>query len=111
MIGGYPLCPLTDLPPFGPGSAATLRCTMVQASWSLGYLALLTCAIVLAWRGYRQRWHQQRNAQAILPPPETALMIHHLARLMLLASAGLPILPFTPPPLSAPPPSSHPPHF
>ena len=105
MIGGYPLCPLTDLPPFGPGSAATLRCTMVQASWSLGYLALMTFAIALAWRGFHQRWQQQRNTQEMLPAPERAIMIHHFARLMLLGSAVLTIALFTLSPVSAQTPS------
>src|SRR5258708_16891014 len=105
MIGGYPLCPLTDLPALWPGSAARLRCHSVQASWGLGYLGLMTFAIALAWRGFHQRWQQQRNTQEMLPAPERAIMIDRFARLLLLGSAVLTIALFTLSPVSAQTPS------
>src|SRR5258708_26685845 len=69
MIGGYPLCPLTDLPPFGPGSAATLRCTLVRDSWSLGLLSLTTFSISLTGSSVHPRRPTQRDTQDMLTTP------------------------------------------
>ncbi len=94
--GFSPICSLQELPFYGPGTSHTLLCSIVQGGWSLGYLALLIAAMLMAaislWRLYRGRFFgvsEEREA------------VIQFARLMLLCSAGITILLFALSPLSA----------
>src|SRR5712692_674549 len=104
--GAYPLCPLSDVPPFGPGGSDTVQCVMYHGSWGMGYLALLAIAAVLAIREVRKRWKQYWLTEYVLPPEERAETIRNFARLMLLVSAGLTLVFYTLSPVAAQTPAS-----
>jgi 4-amino-4-deoxy-L-arabinose transferase-like glycosyltransferase len=90
----YPACALQNLPLFGPTTADTATCTIIQGSWSLGYMALLVIALFLAirplWRQVRQ-WYQQQSTATSTPLSieERKHTVLEFARLMLLLSAAI----------------------
>ena len=102
MTGLSPLCPMNVFPLFGPTTAQTLPCLIVQGSWSLGCLALWCCAVILAggvtWRLWRQRRSVSVQEWAF---EERGLVVRECARLMLLLSAALLFLSYIPSPHAA----------
>ncbi len=88
----YPVCALQDLPLFGPTTSSTAACTIVQGSWSLGYMALLVIALFLAarplWRHLRTRISTVTST-TLLSVEEREHIIIEFARLMLLLSAAI----------------------
>ena len=88
----YPVCALQDLPLFGPTTTSTAACTIIQGSWSLGYMALLVIALFLAarplWRHLRTRISTVASTTP-LPVEEREHAIREFARLMLLLSAAI----------------------
>lgn len=105
-----PVCALQDLPLFGPITANTITCTIVQGGWSLGYMALLVIALFLAarplwgqWKQWKQ-WRKRRSATTsttLLSIEKRKHIILEFARLMLLLSAALTIFLFVTSPSAA----------
>jgi hypothetical protein len=80
------LCPVAHLPMFGPGTAQTLQCTLLQGGWSLGYCTLWISAVLLAGYTLWQLWRQQPHTWSFT---ERQTTIKECARLLLLLSAAL----------------------
>ncbi len=100
----YPVCALQNIPYFGPASASTATCTIVQGSWSLGYMALLVTALFLAarplWRHLRTRI-STATSTTIVSIEEREHIIIEFARLMLLLSAAITIFLYVSSPTAA----------
>jgi 4-amino-4-deoxy-L-arabinose transferase-like glycosyltransferase len=96
--GVQPVCAYSDLPTYGPGTALTVPCSLLQGAWSAGYLILLGMGLCMAgavcWRLWRQ--HHQRD----LSSDEQQQAVLSFARLMHLLTAVLVILLYVSSPLS-----------
>ncbi len=92
--GANTLCSLSenDWPLSGRSSPHTIQCAVVHGAWGLGFIILWTIAVVLATRHY---WKLQHLSLArAWSAEERRGAIRSAARLMLLGSAGLPLLIF-----------------
>ena len=84
---GNPFCPVSEEWQYFPYSSPhTTGCTMIHASWGLGYLVLWAIALVLT---LRTLWQLRQHAQASPEPAERSAVIRQFARLILLGSAAL----------------------
>ena len=86
---GNPFCPVSELPWIGESSPPSLQCTAIHEGWGLGYILLLTIAVLLAastlWQ-LRDRIRSHAESFA-----ERQTIVRHVARFMLLGSAVLAI--------------------
>jgi hypothetical protein len=100
----YPVCALQNIPYFGPASASTATCTIVQGSWSLGYMALLVIALFLAarplWRYLRRRISTATSTTTVAVEEREHLILE-FSRLMLLLSAAITIFLYVSSPTAA----------
>ena len=95
-----PVCSITDLPYFGPGTSSTLSCTLIQGAWGAGYVLLLATGLLLAAGACWKLWKQQR-AEGQAPAPEGHQeLVRQFARFMLLFNAALIIFLYVRSPLS-----------
>lgn len=86
---GNPFCPVSEeWQYFRYTSPDSTQCTIVHASWGLGYIVLLAIAIFLTVRTLRQLRFQPQ-APAGFPGERRTAVIRYFARLMLLGSAAL----------------------
>ena len=99
--GLSPLCNLQELPLFGPASSRTAVCTIVQGSWSIGYIILIVLATFMAIIPLWKHWHQRRSRTHKWTPEERQASIIYFGRLALLCSAGLTLMLFALSPLAA----------
>src|SRR5262249_52442908 len=64
ITGLNPLCPPDRFPPFS--TTTSTSCIVTQGAWSLGYLLLWICAILMAsislWRLRSSRQHHQKKS-------------------------------------------------
>ncbi len=84
--GASPVCAVSAVP--GQWRRQT-SCMLFQGCWGVGFLLLLTIAIVFAVRDLRQ-WH--KVFKPLFPPDERQSIVRHTARLAILGSAGLTLL-------------------
>ena len=86
---GNPFCPVSELPWIGESSPPSLQCTAIHEGWGLGYILLLSIAVLLAtgtlWQ-LRDRIRTRTESFA-----ERQTIVRHVARFMLLGSAVLAI--------------------
>ncbi|SRR6266446_1098469 len=87
MATGNPFCPVSELLWIGESSPHSLQCTLLHVGWGLGYVALLTLAVMLAAIAL---WRDRVRAQAE-SFGGTQTLVRHVARFMLLGSAVLAI--------------------
>src|SRR5437588_10299097 len=99
--GLSPLCNLQELPLFGPASSRTAGCTIVQGSWSVGYIILMVLATFMATIPLWKLWHKRRSRTQKWTPEERQASIIYFGRLALLCSAGLTLMLFALSPLAA----------
>src|SRR5947209_14280255 len=99
--GFSPLCNLQELPLFGPASSRTAVCTIVQGSWSVGYIILMVLATFIAIIPLWKLWQQRRSRTHKWTPEERQASIIYFGRLALLCSAGLTLMLFALSPLAA----------
>lgn len=86
---GNPFCPVSEeWQYFRYTSPHSTQCTIVHASWGLGYLVLWVIAAFLTIRTLWQL-HHQPQASTGLPVERRTVVIRLFARLMLLGSAAL----------------------
>jgi hypothetical protein len=99
--GHSPACTQSQLPLFGQATSNTLSCTIVQATWGLGYLVLLTIAIIfsIAILKRLRRLHQSSSQTWDFKARQTAIL--QFARLMLLSTAVITILLYVISPVAA----------
>jgi hypothetical protein len=92
---------MSELPLFGQATSNTLSCTIVQATWGLGYIVLLTIAMFFSAIILKRLWHlHQSSPQAWdLKARQTAIL--QFARLMLLITAAITILLYVMSPVAA----------
>jgi hypothetical protein len=95
-----PVCSISDLPYFGPGTSSTLSCSLLQGSWSAGYVLLLGTGLLLAVSACWKLWKQQRAQGEAFPPEGQQEEVRQFARLMLLFIAALIIFLYVRSPLS-----------
>ena len=100
VTGVQPICAVTDLPSYGPGTALTLPCSLLQGAWSAGYLLLLISGLFLAVAGSWRLWRRWHKEQQTLSSEERHEAVQHFGRLMLLLSAVMVILLYVSSPLS-----------
>ncbi len=84
-----PVCSISDLPAYGPGTSSTLSCSLFQGSWGIGYGLLLGVGLWLAGRACWKLWRQQRAQSHAFTPEEHQEAVRQFARLMLLFNAAL----------------------
>jgi hypothetical protein len=87
-----PICSLTSLPYYGPSNSTTLPCVVEMGGWSLGYLALLAVAMLLAVVALGKLLQLRRARGAAWTQEERASVVIHFARLMLLLCAAMTLL-------------------
>ncbi len=92
ITGFNPLCSSSGFPFFGTQNPHAFQCTITHGSWGLGYLVLLTFALVLSARAYWKLRRQQQSPFNEWPAKERQAAVLHFARLMLLSSAVLTIV-------------------
>jgi hypothetical protein len=63
---GSPFCPVMELPWLGDNSPHTLACTLAHAGWGIGYLVLLSVALLVTMRTFRQMRTTRSLAQLAL---------------------------------------------
>jgi len=95
-----PVCSISDLPYFGPGTSSTLSCSLLQGSWSTGYVLLLGTGLLLAGSACWKLWKQQRAQGEAFATEEQQEVVRQFARLMLLFIAVLVIFLYVRSPLS-----------
>ncbi len=95
-----PVCALVDLPYYGSPTASALPCIIVHGAWSLGYIALLTIASLLAIGALWKLWLLRRIRARDWSQEERYAAIIHFARLMILFAAGITLLLYVSSPLS-----------
>lgn len=93
--GASPVCAVSAVP--GQWRQQT-SCMLFQGCWGVGFLLLLTIAIVFAVRGLRQ-WHKVFYSQFSLDDRQS--IVRCTARLALLGSAGLTLLAYVSSPAPA----------
>jgi hypothetical protein len=98
--GLTPVCALDNLPYYGGLSSATLPCIIIHGSWSLGYLVLLTIAILLAVGSLWKLWQLHQTQSGTWTQDEREVVILHFSRLMILMSATLTLALYVESPLS-----------
>lgn len=86
-----PVCAYQDLPYLSenrsvpdPGTVSTLSCSLIQGSWSAGYLLLLVSALSMASSACWKYWRQRRVHSYPLSEEEYREAVKQFARLMLL---------------------------
>jgi len=99
--GINPICNLHEMPLFGPATANTLACTLVDGGWSLGYLALMIVSISLAVFPLLRLWRLRLCCKQTWRAEERQASIIHFTRLMLLCSVGITLVLFAISPLAA----------
>jgi hypothetical protein len=86
---GNPFCPVSEeWQYFRYTSPPSTQCTIVHASWGLGYIVLWAIAAFLAIRTLWQLRYQPQ-ASTGFPEKRRTEILRHFARLMLLGSAAL----------------------
>ena len=95
-----PVCSISDLPYFGPGTSSTLSCTLLQGTWGIGYVLLLGTGLVLASSACWRLWRQQRTPDQAFSMEVQQEAVRQFARLMLLFIAVLIIFLYVRSPLS-----------
>ncbi len=95
-----PVCSISDLPYFGPGTSSTLSCSLLQGSWSTGYVLLLGTGLLLAGSACWKLWKQQHAQGEAFATEEQQEVVRQFARLMLLFIAVLVIFLYVRSPLS-----------
>ncbi len=95
-----PVCSYNDLPGFTSGNSLTLPCTLIQGSWSAGYVLLLGIGLSLAGGACWKLWKQQRAQSQTWTPEKQQEAVRQFARLMLLLIAALVIFLYVRSPLS-----------
>src|SRR6266516_4081241 len=95
-----PICSVSDLPYYGPGTSSTLSCSLLQGTWSAGYVLLLGTGLVLAGSACLKLWKQQRAQGKAFAPEGRMEAVRQFARLMLLFNAVLIIFLYVHSPLS-----------
>jgi hypothetical protein len=95
-----PMCAVSDLPVYGPGTASTLSCTLVQGTWGVGYSLLLITGLLLAGRACWPLWQRRRAQGEALPAEAHQELVRQSARLLLLGTGALIILLYLHSPLS-----------
>jgi hypothetical protein len=65
-----PVCSISDPPYFGSGTSLTLSCSLLQGTWSTGYVLLLGMGLLLAGSAYWNHWKQQRAQGKAFTPEE-----------------------------------------
>ena len=86
---GNPFCPVSELPWIGESSPPSLQCTAIHEGWGLGYILLLTIAVLLAASTLWQLRGRIRTRTESFAERQT--IVRHVARFMLLGSAVLAI--------------------
>jgi hypothetical protein len=95
-----PVCSVSNLPYFGPGTSSTLACSLIQGTWGTGYVLLLCSGLFLAGRACWNIWKQQRTHDQVLTTDEHREAVRQFGRLMLLFIAVLIIFLYVHSPLS-----------
>jgi hypothetical protein len=95
-----PVCAITDLPYFGSGTSSTLSCTILQGTWSAGYVLLLGTGLVLAAGACWKFWRQLQTRKQTFTPEEHQEAVRQFARFMLSFVAVLVIFLYLRSPLS-----------
>lgn len=95
-----PICAVTDLPYYGPGTSSTLSCSLLQGSWGIGFTLLLLAGLWLAGRVCWTLWKKQHAQPETFTLEERQEQIRQFARLMLLCTAVLVIFLYVRSPLS-----------
>jgi hypothetical protein len=95
-----PVCSVSDLPFYGPGTSSTLSCSLLQGTWGTGYVLLLATGLLLAGSACWKLWKQQRAQGEAFTPEERLEGVRQFARLMLLLIAVLIIFLYVRSPLS-----------
>jgi hypothetical protein len=99
--GHSPACNTSELPLFGPATSNTLSCTIVQTTWGLGYILLLTIAVAFSIIILKKLWRLRQSSSQTwdLKARQTAVL--EFARLMLLSTAAITILLYVVSPVAA----------
>ncbi len=95
-----PVCSVSDLPFYGPGTSSTLSCSLLQGTWGTGYVLLLGTGLLLAGSACWKLWKRQRAQSEAFTPEEHLEAVRQFARLMLLFTAVLIIFLYVRSPLS-----------
>lgn len=95
-----PVCSVTDLPYYGPGTSSTLSCSLLQGSWGIGYVLLLCTGLFLAGSACWKLWKRHRAQDQAFTSKEQQEAVRQFARLMLLFNAVLIIFLYVHSPLS-----------
>ena len=98
--GLNPVCALTDLPYYGPATSQTVPCIIAHGSWSAGYMALLSIALVMAALGVWKALQARRFQGKTWSEEERRSAVIQFVRLMILLSAALTIALYLSSPLS-----------
>jgi hypothetical protein len=93
---GSPYCPVTEVSFLGPSSPHTPQCTLIHATWGLGYVLLFVLALLLSlgtlWQTWRARSTDPEATQRIKRHSiGLALLLSALLSLAFYASSAAPI--------------------
>ncbi len=86
---GNPFCPVSELPWIGESSPPSLQCTAIHEGWGLGYILLLSIAVLLATGTLWQLRGRIRTRTESFAERQT--IVRHVARFILTGSAVLAI--------------------
>ncbi len=84
---GNPFCPVIEIPSLGDNAPHIIQCTLIHASWGLGYLALLGIALFFT---FSQLW-RVRPRRSTETTDQRQSLIRYMAQLLLLGASVLAI--------------------
>ena len=99
--GLNPPCTLEHMPLFGPASSRNVLCTIVDGSWSMGYIALMAISALLALIPLWQLWRLHSSTRHSWSIEDRQNSILQTSRLLLLCAAALTLALFVLSPLAA----------
>ena len=99
--GLNPICTLQELPLFGTANSRTALCSVIQGGWSVGYLALMVIAALMAFVPLWKLWRRQRSGNRQWNIEERQETVIQMARFLLLCAAALTLALFVLSPIAA----------
>jgi hypothetical protein len=84
-----PICSVSDLPVYGPGTSSTLSCTLIQGTWGAGYCLVLITGLLLAGTACWKLWKLRRAQGEAFTSDAQRELVRQCARLLLLFTGVL----------------------
>lgn len=83
---GFPFCPVIEYPFLGDNTPRTLKCSVIQSGWSIGYVLLIIAALVITILAFK---HFRHNQEITDPVERHQIRVLLITRLFMASTAIL----------------------